>query len=187
MRKFMYAASFVLSAAASTVAAAQATQPQANRPRPERAERGGRDDRGDRGGDRGARGEMGPGGGYLLKGIKLSDDQKNRLKALRQEDRGQRSGQRSGQQVDRQARRQQMQEARAAAQRGDSTKLAALRNQFQAQRAQQTAAIRAILTPEQQRQFDANVAEARQRMAERGQGDANGKAHGKAHRQGQGA
>ena len=146
MRKFMYAASFVLTAAASTVAAAQGTQ-QKDRPRAERAE-GRAEGRG-----------RGP-GGFLLKGINLTDAQKSQLKALREK---------QGGKQDREAMRKQFEDARAAAQKGDSSKFAALRTQMEARRAQQNAAIRAILTPDQQKQFDANVAEMKTRMAQGGQ------------------
>ena len=66
-----------------------------------------------------------------------------------------------------------MDEARAVRQKGDSAGAAAKFQQARAlmsqQRDQQVAQIRAILTAEQRVQFDRNVAEMKQREAERGQ------------------
>jgi Spy/CpxP family protein refolding chaperone len=66
-----------------------------------------------------------------------------------------------------------MDEARAARQKGDSAgaaaKLQQARTLMSQQRDQFAAQVRAILTAEQRVQFDKNVAEAKQREAERGQ------------------
>lgn len=105
----------------------------------------------------------GEGFGALLKGITLTDAQKAQLKQLRQNERGAMQQGRSGGQAD---LRKQIQADR---QRGDTVAarqlMAQARTQMEARRDQQIAAIRAILTPDQQAQFDKNVAQAKQRMA----------------------
>ena len=107
--------------------------------------------------ERGMR-RRGPGGGELFKGINLTADQKTRLKDLRKSEK-------PNEQL-----RKAMQDARAARQRGDTAaaraQMEALRPQMEREREQHIAAMRAILTPEQQKQFDANVAEWKQHAAE---------------------
>ena len=144
MRKTMMASALglALSLGAVGVASAQATQ------QPQRQEQG----------ERGMR-RRGPGGGELFKGITLTADQKARLQELRKSEK-------PNDQF-----RKAMEEARAARQRGDTAaaraKMEALRPQFEQARERQFAAMRSILTPEQQKQFDANVATWKQHAAER--------------------
>jgi Spy/CpxP family protein refolding chaperone len=142
----------------ATVAAAQNTRPDV---RPDSARRDGR-----WGGERGMR-RGGPGGaGALLKGITLTDAQKTRLEALRKE-----------QQTEMKKSREQfgavMKEARDARQRGDTVtaraKMDQVRTQMNAQRDRQIASLRTILTAEQQKQLDANVAQMKERGSQRGE------------------
>ena len=102
--------------------------------------------------------------GALLKGITLTDAQKTRLKALRKE-----------QQPEMKKTREQfgavMKEARDARQRGDTVtaraKMEQVRTQMDAQRERQVASLRTILTAEQQKQLDANVAAMKERARAR--------------------
>lgn len=132
-----------LSLGAVGAASAQATQ------QPQRHEQG----------ERGMR--RGP-GGELLKGITLTPDQKARLKELRKNEKPNPE------------LRTAMQEARALRQKGDTAgaraKMQALRPQMEAQRERQFAAMRSVLTPEQQKQFDANAAQWKQHAAQRQEG-----------------
>lgn len=127
----------------------------------------------DRGGDH--RGPGGPGGrfegrggprGLLLKDITLSDAQKAQVKTLRE-------SQRATMHANRDAMKQQFDEARAARERGDTTAARAImqrnRQAMEAARAQEIAALRNILTADQRVQFDRNVAELKQREAQRGE------------------
>jgi Spy/CpxP family protein refolding chaperone len=99
----------------------------------------------------------------LFKGITLTADQKARLKELRKN---------SVSTESREQFRKAMTEAREARQRGDTAtaraKMQAVRTEMEKNREREFAAIRGILTPEQQRQFDANVAEMKQHAAQRG-------------------
>lgn len=175
MRKSMIGAALglALTVGAAGVASAQSTQqPQRQRVGAVEGRRGG-----------GQPGEMGRrrGGpeGALLKGITLSSEQKARLKELRQQDAKQMQGNRD-------EFRKAMQDARAARQRGDTavarTKMEALRSQMQRQRDQQLAAVRNVLTPEQQKQFDANRAEMEKRRAEHAKGEGNRHGRGRGQR-----
>ena len=147
---------------AAGAAAAQSTRPDA-RPDSARRERAERGDKGDRGGERGMR-RRGPGGpnGALLRGITLTDEQKTRLEALRKE-----------QQPEVQKAREQfgavMKEARDARQRGDTVtaraKMQEVRSAMAAQRERQIASLRTILTADQQKQLDANIAAHKERAA----------------------
>ena len=143
MRKTMMATAFglALSLGAVGVASAQATQ------QPQRQEQG----------ERGMR-RRGP-GGELLKGITLTADQKARLKELRKNEK-------PNDQV-----KKAMADARAARQRGDTAaaraQMQALRPQMEQARERQLAAMRSILTSDQQKQFDANVTTWKQHAAER--------------------
>ena len=100
-------------------------------------------------------GRHGGTGGMLLKGIDLTDAQKDRLKAIRKE-----------QEPEMKKTREQfgaaMKEARAARERGDTTaaraKMEEVRTQMTQQREHQIASLRTILTAEQQKQLDANIA-----------------------------
>ena len=130
--------------------------------------------RGEHGDHRGPGGPGGPGGrfggrgpgGLLLKDISLTESQKAQLKTLRE-------SQRSRMDANRDAMKQQFDEARAARQRGDTTAARAImeknRQAMEANRAQEIAAIRNILTADQRVQFDKNVAELKQREAQRGE------------------
>ena len=95
----------------------------------------------------GQRFERGQRGGFkaLLKDIKLTDAQKQQLKQLREQDRARFQGQNSGE---------------VRPERGDTA-------QMRARREQRFAQIRSILTPDQQKQFDKNIAELQENMAER--------------------
>src|SRR4051812_14621621 len=143
MRKTMMATAFglALSLGAVGVASAQATQ------QPQRQEQG----------ERGMR-RRGP-GGELLKGITLTADQKTRLKDLRK-------AEKPNDEV-----KKAMENARAARQRGDTAaaraQMQALRPQMEQARERQVAAMRSILTSEQQKQFDANIATWKQHAGER--------------------
>jgi Spy/CpxP family protein refolding chaperone len=106
------------------------------------------------------------GGGFLLKDITLTDAQKAQVKQLHE-------SQKSTMKANRDAMKKQFDEARAARQRGDTTAANAImqRNRLAMEqaRAQQTAALRNILTAEQRVQFDKNVATLKQREADRAQ------------------
>lgn len=132
-----------LSFGAVGVASAQATQQPQRR---EHAERGGR---------------RGP-GGELLKGITLSPDQKAKLQEMRKTERSNAS---------REQFRKEMADARAARQRGDTAaakaQMKALHEEMQKMQEQRVASIRSILTPDQQRTFDGNLAQWKERVAQR--------------------
>ena len=170
MRQFTIATAaglaLVVGAATATIAQAPAgngqrpaasdTTRRDGHPRGERGERG---TRGERGGRRGP-------GGMLLRGITLPDAQRQQLQALRPA---------RGAQDDatREQARTLMDEARAARQRGDTAAANARRTQLRAQmeqrRDREVAAMRNVLTAEQRRTFDANVAEMKQRQQARGE------------------
>jgi len=124
--------------------------------------------RGDRGGKfEGRRG--GPGGGpmgFLFKDITLTDAQKAQFKTLREADRTQFESTRD-------ARKKDFEQVRALRQKGDTAGARALmeknRQTMQVQRDQQLAKVRNLLTAEQRVQFDKNVAELKQREAQRGE------------------
>jgi len=101
---------------------------------------------------------------FLLKGITLTETQKTQLKQLRE-------SQRTAMEANRAQAKKQFDDAKAARQKGDTATARAimtrLQTQMEQQRAQETAAIRNILTGDQRVQFDKNVAEAKQRMQER--------------------
>jgi Spy/CpxP family protein refolding chaperone len=108
------------------------------------------------------RGGFGP--GALLKGITLTDAQKTQLKALRPQ-----AGRDS---ADRVAQRATFEKIRDARQRGDTVTakklMADARVAREREQDQRFAQIRSILTADQQKQFDANLAQVKQRMAQRG-------------------
>jgi len=140
---------------AAGAAAAQST-PNA---RPDTTHREHRGWDGARGGHRGGL------GGMLLKGINLTDTQKNRLEAIRKE-----------QEPEMKKTREQfgavMKEAREARERGDTTaaraKMEQVRGQMERQRDQQIATLRTILNADQQKQLDANIAAMKERRAQGG-------------------
>lgn len=118
------------------------------------------------------RGPMGRGGpgmmqGMLLKGITLTDAQKAKLDTLRE-------AQRTAMQAQRGQGRPDMAAIREARQKGDTVTanrlMAEQRKTMEAHRDAQFAAIRAILTADQQKQFDANVAEMKKHQGEMGHG-----------------
>jgi len=135
----------------------------------------------DRGGQQGGPGgRFGQGGqGLLLKDITLSDAQKAQLEQLRE-------SQKANMQANHDAMKKQWEEARAARQRGDTAAARTImernRPAMEAARAQQIAAIRNILTADQRVQFDKNVADLKQREAQRGQRVGQKGQHGKGFR-----
>lgn len=155
MRKSMVAFGLAMALTAGSAALAAAQGTEGARQRPEQHQQ-----RGERAGARGERG----GPGALLHGITLSDAQKAQLKQYRDAQRAKFASERG-------QFRDEMQKARDARQHGDSAAARAAFQQFRAKmqerREAQIAEIRGILTPDQQRQFDANVAEWRKHAAER--------------------
>jgi len=141
-----------LTLGAAGVASAQSTD------RPERP-RSAQQDGGERRGPGGPGGERGRGGpdAMLLRGITLSADQQAQVQSLRERQRAQME-----------AGRAQGAERRAPRERGDTTGLGARRAEMEQRREQHAAALRSILTDEQRTQFDRNVAQMRERAAERG-------------------
>ena len=140
---------------AAGVAAAQSARPDT---RPDSTQRAHRRWDGERGGRRGG----GP-GGALLKGINLTDAQKDRLKALRKE-------QEPAMKKNREQFTAAMKEAREARQRGDTTaaraKMETVRKEMDRQRDQQIVTLRTVLTADQQKQLDANIASWKERAAD---------------------
>ena len=152
---------------AAGAAAAQGTRPDA---RPDSARR----ERGEWKGERGMR-RGGPGGGRegaLLRGITLTDAQKTRIQELRK-----------AQEPEMKKSREQfgavMKEARDARQRGDTAtaraKMAQVRTAMDAQRERQIASLRTILTADQQKQLDANIATMKERAAKGDRGSRGGR------------
>ena len=150
---------------AAGAAAAQSTRPDA-RPDSSRRERAERNEaKGERGMRRG-----GPGGPQraLLRGITLTDAQKTRLQELHK-----------AQAPEVKKTREQfgavMKEAREARERGDTTtaraKMVQVRTAMDAQRDRQIASLRTILTADQQKQLDTNVAAMKERGARGEKGD----------------
>ena len=140
---------------AAGAAAAQST-PNA---RPDTTQRDHRKWDGEHGGRRGGL------GGMLLKGINLTDAQKDRLKAIRKE-----------REPEMKKTREQfgvvMKEAREARERGDTAtaraKMEQVRGQMERQRDQQIATLRTILNADQQKQLDANIAAMKERREQGG-------------------
>jgi Spy/CpxP family protein refolding chaperone len=148
-----------LSLSATDTVASQATRPE--RTRPDRADvRRGPD--GDRMGRRGRPDAV------LLKGITLSDDQQAKLAELRTQ-------QQTAMEASRAKHRETMDTVRAARARGDTAaareQMHTLRAEMEQSREQHLASIRGLLTAPQQTQFDANVAELKQRREDRGKGE----------------
>ena len=109
------------------------------------------------------RGPGGPGGiGMLLRGITLTDAQKATLETLRQSDR-------EAMEQNREQNQALFEQIRTARQSGDTATANRLmreqRTKMDAQRDKHAAAVRAILSAEQQVQFDKNVAELKEREA----------------------
>lgn len=116
--------------------------------------------------ERHRRGGRGP-EAFLLKGITLTADQQARVADLQKQWRADRPN------ADRE--RGDQREGDAQGQRPQRTP--ADRAAMQQRMEQHAAALRAILTPDQQRTFDANLAQMKQRFAQRGQGDRQGWRH----------
>jgi Spy/CpxP family protein refolding chaperone len=126
---------------------------------------------------RAARGERGRGG--LLRGVTLSDAEKTRVKAIRAKYQDEAK-------TLRESLRPAMQDVRAARQKHDSVAVKAAwdrtvgdRQKLQALMQRERAEIRAALSPENQKVFDANAKAMEQRRAEwkkNGKGERNGRA-----------
>lgn len=151
---------------AAGAAAAQSNRPD-NRPDAAQHQKGEKGEKGERGMRRGRGGPD----GMLLKGITLTDAQKTRLEALRKD-------QRADMQKNREQFGSVMKEARDARQRGDTVtaraKMEQVRGQMDKQRERQIASLRTILTADQQKQLDANVAEWKQRAKDGKDGEHRG-------------
>lgn len=169
IRSSLFALVVAASATVAATAGAQSTAP-ANGQRIERSKSDST-----RWKQRGAKGDrhqkMGP-GRSALRGVKPTDAQKAQIKAIHEKYQPQFKSFRD-------AMKPAMDEAKAARQRGDTAgvraafaKTQSTRDQAQALRAQETAEIRAILTPEQQKTFDTNVAQMKSRgdHAKKGRG-----------------
>ena len=156
---------------ALSLAGVASAQQGGDRQKGERGERGERPHREDSA--RGMRGRGGP-DGRLLKGITLNEGQRAQIAQLNK-------AQRETFAAKRDARKAEMEQVKAARQRGDTAAVRAAmqRNRvaMEQARAQHLASIRNILTAEQRVQFDKNVTELQARMAERGKRP--GKARGK--------
>jgi protein CpxP len=151
----------VLGLAVSLASVAAAQQPRGDAPRRDR----GQEQRGPGGRFEGRGGPGGP-RGLLLKDITLSDAQKAQLKQLHE-------SRRETMKAGREQKREQVEQLRAARERGDTAAVRATmernRQVMEQARAQELAAIRNILTAEQRVQFDKNVTEMKAREAERAQ------------------
>ena len=120
---------------------------------------------------RGPMGRGGPGGmmmeQMLFKGITLTDAQKAKIDSMHQ-------AERSTMQAQRGQGRPDFAAIREAREKGDTATanklMAEQRAKMEAQHQAHLAAVRAILAPDQQKQFDANVAEMKQHQGERGRG-----------------
>ena len=139
---------------ATTVASAQG-QNRAERQRGVQADSGFR--RGPAG--RGVRG----GEGFLLRGITLTAEQKTRIAAIGEKERKAFEAKRP------KGEKREKGERGAQRQRGDSAAFAARRAEMEKRREQHVAELRAVLTSEQRVVFDKNVAEMKQRVAQRGE------------------
>lgn len=170
MRKHTMAmgVALALSLGGAAIAAAQSTTP-ADRPQAEQHERG-------------------PGGRHrgpeamLLKGVTLSSAQKAKLEDMRKADRDQMEKHRDDM-------RGSFDQIRAARQRGDTATarslMAKARGEMEQRREQHFAAIRSILTPDQQRQFDTNVADWKQHAKDRNARGRDGQGRREGHQRGE--
>lgn len=173
IRSTLFAFAVAASATVVATAGAQSSAP-ANGQRIERSDSTHWQGRAGKG--RGMRGQMGP-GRAVLRGVKPTDAQKAQIKAIHQKYQAQFKS-------IHEAMKPAIDEAKAARQRGDTAaaraafaKTADSRQQAQALRAQEIAEVRAVLTPDQQKTFDANVAQMKAR-GERGHGEHEGKGRG---------
>jgi Spy/CpxP family protein refolding chaperone len=131
------------------------------------------------------RGANGEGRGGLLRGVKLSDAEKARLKEIH-------AKYNTESKTLRESLRPAMQEARAARQKGDSAAVKAAwnrtagdRQKLQALMTRERAEIRTALSAEHQTTFDANVTKLEQRRAaweKNGKGGRGGRAAFRGHR-----
>ena len=139
-----------LSLGGAGIAAAQSTTP-TERPRAQQHDRG-------PGARRGGPDAM------VLRGVTLSSTQKAKLEEMRKSDREQMEKHRD-------AMRGTFDQARAARERGDTATARSLmektRGEMDQRREQRFAAIRSILTADQQRQFDANLSQWKQHANDR--------------------
>jgi len=146
----------ILAALAVSLAGAQAVHSQAPR-----------DSTAHKWGGRGGRGGPGMMEHALLKNITLTDAQKAKLEQVQQSERASMT-------ADNGARRAAFDAMRKARQSGDTAAAKRLmleqRTKMDQQFAAHSAAVRAVLTPDQQTQFDANVAEMKSRRGEFGRG-----------------
>jgi Spy/CpxP family protein refolding chaperone len=151
IRSTLFAVAIAATATVAATAGAQSTAPVAGqrivRVKGDSSHWNGRRERGERGEGR-----------EMLRGVKPTDAQKAQIKAIHAKYKPQFESFRA-------ATKPAMEEAKAARQRGDTAaaraafdKTAGTRQQAMALRNQETAEIRAILTPAQQQTFDANVA-----------------------------
>ena len=163
LRSSIVALAFV---AGAGIAEAQSAPAPQKTPRAERADSVRRD--GKRHGTRmkvaGVRGRS------LFRGIQLTDVQRTQIRAIHDKYRSQR-------QTLRDQLRTPMQDARAARERGDTAavraalaRTAPVRDQLQALADRERGELRATLTAEQQKTFDANVQRLRERMTKQGEG-----------------
>ena len=110
------------------------------------------------------------GAGFLMKGIELTEAQKEQIKALHQEQRPA---------ADKAQLEKRHEAMKAARERGDTAALRAFRTEMQEQRKQRHEAMltsmRAILTPAQREIFEKNVAEMQERMKRGHEGMMRGK------------
>jgi Spy/CpxP family protein refolding chaperone len=146
----------ILAALAVSLAGAQAVHAQAPR-----------DSTAHKWGGRGGRGGPGMMQHALLKNITLTDAQKAKLEQVQQSERASMT-------ADNGARRAAFDAMRKARQSGDTAAAKRLmleqRTKMDQQFAAHSAAVRALLTPDQQTQFDANVAEMKSHRGEFGRG-----------------
>lgn len=146
----------ILAGSAATAAAQSTTQPGTTPPAGQHQRHGGH---------YGARGHMGGGrmGAALFKGIDLTADQKARIKTIRERYQAEGKSLRDSAKPD-------MDAARAARSRGDSTaaraafeRTAGVREKMRALHDRQVNEVRGVLTAAQQKQFDANLADMKAR------------------------
>lgn len=146
-------------------AGAHAQVPQRDSARAKAGQQDGRGPRGERG-TRAMRGERGGPDGFLLRGITLTDAQKQQVQELRERER-------AAMDAHRESMRGTMDQVREARQRGDTAaaraQMQSMRTVMEQQRERHVASLRGILTAEQRTQLDRNLAEVKQRQDERGE------------------
>jgi periplasmic protein CpxP/Spy len=115
-------------------------------------------------------GRRGPGGGEFGRDLNLTDAQKAQIKTIRSKYQPQNEALRTQAKPFMDAARAARQKGDTAAARSNMEKARQVMQGGQSYRTQETAEIRAILTPEQQAKFDAR----QKKMSERGKGDHKG-------------